>query len=261
LSRTGGIAPLNSGKRRGKSVKMERTDKLRIVDEKGQPDGEDYLLIAAKNMAFKIFEPGMTEGSTLESVSNVLRFGDQILEYFESKEPLAEPLDCKAGCYYCCFNQVWLTPPEALLIAHYVDKTYPDKEKEALMERIRKTLERTEGRSVEERARTRHDTPCILLTSGECSVYDVRPFICRALHALNSEKCRKAFESNSTMAEFEGYSHRYDVYQTVKAGLRQVCTDMGCQMDILSLANAMKQCLEGRGLCEAWVRGDRAFSP
>jgi Fe-S-cluster containining protein len=201
----------------------------------------------------------LIENTALELVSRALWFGDHIVEHFESKEPLAEPLACQAGCHYCCFYQVCLTPPEALLIAHYVKRAYSREEKSDLMNRIEGVLERIEGKTVEEWAETRHDTPCIFLTSGKCSVYNVRPFVCRSLHALNADECKKAFESNSRMAEFEGYSHRYDIYQAVKTGLEEVYFHMGCQMDTMPIAKAMKQCLENAGLSQAWIRGERVF--
>ncbi len=253
--------PVEIRKASTKSVKMEKAEEAQIGDDRRPPGYKDHLFLAAGNIACKIFEQGRTERSALELGSKSLWFGDHMVEYFESKEPLSEPLACKAGCHYCCFYQVWLTPPEALLIAHYTDKAYSRKEKADLMDRIEKVLERTEGKTVEERKQTRRDTPCIFLMGGQCSAYDVRPFVCRALHALNAGECKKAFESNSRKAEFEGYSYRYDIYQSVKAGLQEVCIGMGCQMDILPIARAIKQCLKRPGLGEAWIRGDKVFLP
>jgi len=123
------------------------------------------------------------------------------------------------------------------------------------MDRIEKTLERTEAKSLEERALTRLPTPCIFLAKERCSVYPVRPFVCQALHSLNGDACRKALESNSRLVEIEGYAHRYDIFMTVKAGVEQVCKDRGCQVDTLLMARAMKRCLEDPSLGQAWMKG------
>ena len=60
------------------------------------------------------------------------------------------------------------------------------------MKKIDRTLRLRDGRGFEERAKVLHDTPCIFLACGKCSVYDVRPFACRALHSLDGRKCKKA---------------------------------------------------------------------
>ena len=90
-----------------------------------------------------------SDAKILEEVSMGGRFG----RYGEAKEPISEPLACTAGCYYCCFYQVLLIPPEALLIGNYIEKAYTDQSKQDLMERIETTLRLTEGKSIQERVR------------------------------------------------------------------------------------------------------------
>ena len=230
-----------------------------MASNEKQSDDEDHLLVAAKNIAIKIFEQGITRNNALDLCSSAFSFADHVIQYFESKEPLSEPLACKAGCHYCCFYQALLTPPEALLIGNYLEKAFTEEEKLDLIVRIDRTLALTDGKSVEERAKTWHDTPCIFLANGRCSVYDVRPFICRAWHSLNSGQCREAFESNSRTAETEGYPHRYHIFQTVRDGLQEVSSDMGCQASILEIAKGMKQYINHPSPTEAWIKGDEVF--
>lgn len=238
---------------------MDRVGTHGTSDGGEQSGHADHLLVAVKNMVISLFEQGRVSHNALALHSRALWFANHIIQLFESEEPSLEPLACEAGCHYCCFYQVWLTPPEALLVGHHMENIYTDKQKQDLIRRIEKTLKITDGKNAEERAKTWHDTPCIFLTSGRCSVYECRPLVCAALHSLNGDQCKEAFESSSRLAEIEGHAHRYHIFQTVKRGLVEVSMDMGCQMESLPIAHAMKQYLEHPSPTEAWIKGDKVF--
>jgi predicted RNase H-like HicB family nuclease len=134
-------------------MKIDKAEPEQIPASKDQSDDDDYLYVAAKNIALGIFEQGRTRTNALQLTSRALRFASNIIRQFEAKEPISEPLACTAGCYYCCFYQVLLIPPEALLIGNYIEKAYTDQSKQDLMERIETTLRLTEGKSIQERVR------------------------------------------------------------------------------------------------------------
>lgn len=230
-----------------------------MAANKGRSDHKDYLFIAAKNIAIKTFQEGMTANNALKLASEAFWFGNHLIEHFETTEPVSEPLACKAGCYYCCFYQVLLPPLETLLIGNYVETTYTEQAKQDLMRRIERTLQLTDAKSVQERMAIWHDTPCIFLSNGRCSVYDARPLICAAWHSLDFNQCKEAFESNNPWAGIDGYPYRYHIFQTIRAGLREACTNVGCQTDSLAIAKAMKQYLTHEHPIEAWIEGDKVF--
>jgi Fe-S-cluster containining protein len=239
------------------------TDKLGIEqtpDDKAPGKGHDVLFGTISELAARAMQRGRTREGALALVSQAFRFADEIIEEYESKQPLAEQIACKAGCYYCCCYEVVLTPAEALLLGDYVKQTCSADALADLMKRIDRFLRLRDGRGVEERAKVLHDTPCIFLASGKCSVYDVRPFACRTLHSLDSRKCKEAVMARRRVVEFTGYTHRYYVFQTAKAALRQFCEQMGCQTTDLTIAKAMKQYFERPGLTMAWVRRGEVFT-
>lgn len=205
---------------------------------------EDLLFGAITELAAHAMRQGSTRQDALALVSKAFRFADQIIEDFETKEPLVEPLACKAGCHYCCCYEVVLTPFEALLLGDCVKEKYSEVALADLMKKIDRTLCLRDGRGVEERANVLHETPCIFLESGKCSVYNVRPFVCRALHSLDGSKCKEAVMSKKRLVEFTGYNHRYYVFRTAKAALSQFFEQMGCQTKELTIARAMKQYFE-----------------
>ena len=72
---------------------------------------------------------------------------DHLINYFESANHLPHPIACREGCSFCCFNQVEVTPPEALRIGHYVAQNFSQKDRDGLMKRVNRSLSLKAGKS------------------------------------------------------------------------------------------------------------------
>ncbi len=186
---------------------------------------------------------------------------DEAIERIVSLECLPEPIDCQPGCHYCCYNQPIVTPPEALLIGHSVEKTFTDRERSGLFERMASILELIRDKGQDEIVMMRHELPCIFLTNGMCSVYEVRPAICRACSSTSAEHCATVFESRDTRARLRCYAQIREIFQTAHAGLIENCEDMGCQSDFLLITEAMHDYFQHPRPIEAWLAGDKIFHP
>jgi len=167
-------------------------------DDKAPGKGHDVLFGTIRELAARAMQRGRTRKGALALVSQAFRFAHQILEDYETKEPLAEPIACKVGGYYCCCYEVVLTPAEALLLGNHVKQTWSEGALADLMKKIDRTLHLRDGRGVEEKANVLHDTPCIFLASGKCSVYDVRPFACRALQFIGRSQVQRSRDGEKT---------------------------------------------------------------
>jgi hypothetical protein len=133
------------------------------LDGKAPAKGHDVLFETISELAARAMQRGRTREGALALASQAFRFADQIIEDYESKEPLPEPVACKVGCYYyCCCYEVVLTPAEALLLGNYVKQTFSEGALADLMKKIDRILRLRDGRSVEERAKVLHDTPCMM---------------------------------------------------------------------------------------------------
>lgn len=196
----------------------------------------------------------------LELALNALKWTDEAIQEFITHESLPEPIDCKPGCHYCCFNQPMVTPPEALLIGHQVDHAFTTPEKLELSDRIRRVLAQTVGRPPEEIVMMRHELTCIFLKNGMCMVYQVRPAVCRTCSSTSAKHCEMVFESRDHRARLRCYQQIHEIFKTVYTELVNQCRKMGCQSDPLRITEAIRDFLKHPSPIEAWLKGEIVFN-
>lgn len=202
---------------------------------------------------------GNFENKALELAFEALKRTDEAVQKFTTHESLPEPIDCKPGCHYCCYNQPMVTPLEALIIGHQVKQTFTDHEKLELSERIKRLLAQTDGRSPDEIVMMRHELTCIFLQNGICMVYQVRPAVCRACSSTNAKHCEMVFESRDHMARLRCYQQIHEIFKTVHTELVNQCRKMGCQSDSLRIAEAIRDYIKHPNPIEAWLQGEIVF--
>jgi len=199
------------------------------------------------------------KNKALGLASTGLRWTDDNMERFANLESLPEPLNCRQGCHYCCYNQPMVTPPEALFIGHHVEQTFSDKDQKELIVKIKKILKTTNGKKPDEIAMMRHDLPCIFLQDGMCMVYKVRPAVCRTCCSTSADHCKSIFESRNHRARLRCYEQVREILKTVHLHLVDRCRKMGCQSDFLYIAEAIGDYLKHPNPIEAWLQGEKIF--
>ena len=152
-----------------------------------------------------------------------------------------------------------LTAPEALLIGHHMNQDFPQAEKGLVLATAARAVEITYGKSQTAIAAMRPELPCPLLRDRRCSVYRVRPLVCRAMHALNRERCEAELRTGS-LAGSQYYAHRHEIAVSVSAGLRDGCRAVGCQPGPLNLARALRDFFAQEHPVERWISGENVFS-
>jgi Fe-S-cluster containining protein len=205
----------------------------------------------------EIASRGRTGASTLEIAASALGLADRLVGRYESTQSLPKPIVCRPGCPFCCSNQVELSPPEALLLGDYVARQFSPEAKRGLLAGIAGNLALRAGKTKPELAPLRPELLCPLLQEGSCSVYPVRPLFCRAHHSLAVEQCRREFRAEP-VAEFEFYSHRYEIILSLRAGLLSGCQSIGCQAQVLDHVEALQLCLT-TAVAERWINGEEVF--
>jgi len=211
-----------------------------------------------KALVVETLSCGRNEAATRELAFQAFGLADQLISYFESENHLPHPIACREGCSFCCFNQVEVTPLEALRIGHYLGQNCSPAEKDALMARVVQSLGLKAGKSQKKLARLRHQFPCPLLMGGRCSIYPLRPLVCRAMHTFEAGACEQELLGGK-LGPGEFYAHRYEFVWSISSGLQNGCREMGCQTGILDLVLALQDFFAQENPMERWLSGGNVF--
>jgi Fe-S-cluster containining protein len=105
----------------------------------------------------------------------------------------ASLIACGPGCAHCCVVNVAVLQPEAVTMVDYLQRKLSASQ---LLDLERKIGELYAGiRWLDEDERIRWQQSCALLDeAGSCSVYPVRPLLCRGMTSIDPEACRQAIE-------------------------------------------------------------------
>lgn len=107
---------------------------------------------------------------------------------------------CRAGCSHCCVLNVSALLPEAAAIADWLVNRLTTQERDSLATRL--DHQRRVVRWMDDEERIHRGIPCIFLDSrGHCSIYPVRPLVCRAVTSLDSSRCLQALDPTETGEE------------------------------------------------------------
>lgn len=117
---------------------------------------------------------------------------------------------CKAGCHFCCRQQIPTLPFEAAAIAEFVRTNFSGKALADLRTRtrewfqwLRRDLPVLTGKGIDDATAFYSYGPyCPFLVAGRCSIYSVRPATCRT-HYVSSDpnSCRPQETDPLALAE------------------------------------------------------------
>lgn len=166
-------------------------------------------------------------GAVLTVLRDVMAYAHDIVDALEHSNQ-SPAVACGPGCSYCCHSQIHVLPIEALLILSFIHECFTGKQILLLMARIEQRLQRTSGKSIGTLFSVKSELPCIFLENGMCSIYQARPFICRAWNSMDSSLCKKIFNSGRFDDEIESSSARNFVFESS----RSLFADFGRQLKL-----------------------------
>jgi len=218
------------------------------------------IAAAAQNNVVAIIGQGRVPERALEIAFSAFFLADHLTRRFEAEQELPHPVACREDCDSCCYNQVELTPPEALVLGHHIAQQFSQAEKDLLLAHVERIIEIIARMGKAESAARRREIPCPLLRNRKCSVYPVRPLVCRAMHALDRERCDAELRAGS-LAGSSYYAHRHEIALSVAAGLMEGCRAAGLQSGALNLAQALHDFFVQENPVEKWLAGETVFGP
>ena len=168
---------------------------------------------------------------------------------------------CRAGCHYCCYEQVNVTPPEVFSLVEHIRANWSDGRLQSLRKRLRAAAGKSRGLDHEGYFAARIRCP-LLNAEGKCSVYAVRPLMCRAYNSLDVKACELAARNASKPARERGVRTNGSIHGIMDGafgGLQEALKKSGRQDFLPSLTVALHQALDDPGLEARWLAGEQAF--
>jgi len=123
---------------------------------------------------------------------------DTIIEH--SLQKTVEAAVCEPGCHRCCSINLEASWYEAWAIAIHVDAEMPEPERSEALERIEHYGEELMTMTSEDRLRRSTMCPFIRESDGMCSIYQLRPLLCRAHYVAEGGECGTGVPVNMLLA-------------------------------------------------------------
>jgi len=103
-----------------------------------------------------------------------------------------KPIKCEKGCCWCCYQPVYMTSQEAILIYEYILQVFSSEQVESFKAKAQAKYKKTKGLEEEKKQKIKH--ACPFLIDGSCSVYSVRPMACRIYLSSDASTCKNKFD-------------------------------------------------------------------
>ncbi len=105
-------------------------------------------------------------------------------------------IDCSEGCSYCCSSHITVMPQEAFNIGLHLAQKWGESDFTALAEECLETADHLEKTTLKEFTQN-YFQPCPFLKENRCSIYEVRPILCRNWISTDLDACKKSFNTKN----------------------------------------------------------------
>jgi len=176
------------------------------------------------------------------------------------RHPDSPPVACKEGCYWCCYQNVMISAPEAFRIVRFLRNNMEDGIRDDVVGRLRKLDCKTRGSTSSSRAKLR--LPCAFLHDGRCMIYPVRPLACAEFTSYNVQDCKRGqrigFECDSVIHEKARLIAYGAISRGMFDGLREALpTSDNSPLELTAAVVAALDNVDGE---TEWIHGGDIFS-
>jgi Fe-S-cluster containining protein len=194
--------------------------------------------IASRDAGYTLTLDALRAGISLRAVvsvaADVARFADEAIGIV--KDEYRPSLDCKEGCSYCCCKPgVLVSVPEFARILEYVRAAFSSDDVSALTERAHAYAAQMHGRHFDDFVND--SVPCPFLHEARCSVYAIRPLVCRGYNSTSVDACRDAHTNADHFVPI--FAVIKDVTDGATVGTSQCLKKAGANDALLDLGTAI----------------------
>lgn len=175
-----------------------------------------------------------------------LQFGVERLS--EQAQAQGASIACKAGCSYCCHAEVKVLAPEVFASAKAI-RQLPVAEINSIKQRL------VDHANQNPESSTWNLRPaCPFLADGLCSIYAIRPAVCRRAHSLDKDACAS---SNPEIPQQLGLSLGAEA---LLHGTASAYENQGFDAGYYDFSRALLLVLRDASAEQRWLAGERVFT-
>ncbi|NQU60878.1 MAG: YkgJ family cysteine cluster protein [Rhodospirillales bacterium] len=201
--------------------------------------------------------------ATSKAIEELPLLSDATVQFFERLTrdiletlPPSRPIACAQGCAFCCTStEVHASALEVIGIAAHMADQFNEQETKEISQKIRET---TETKGAQNKNESPPSMPCPLLKDSRCSVYPVRPFVCRGFNSYDAVDCER-HKAGDAETEITGYPHQDIIAHATLRGVQRGLADCGLDGDALDLTPALAIMLETPDAALRWRAGENIF--
>ncbi len=193
-------------------------------------------------------------GAVLPLLTEIMAYAHDIVDALEHSDK-SPAVACSSGCSYCCHSQIHVLPIETLLILSFIHESFTKNQIVQLRDRIGKRLQLTRGKSVDILFPLKEKLSCIFLENNMCSIYQARPFICRAWNSVDSSLCRTIYNTGSFDDEIESSSARNFVFESSRLLFIDLARELKLETVPFEITLAVFNCLATTDPLQLWLSG------
>ncbi|MDP1930366.1 MAG: YkgJ family cysteine cluster protein [Gammaproteobacteria bacterium] len=168
-------------------------------------------------------------------------------------------VDCQRGCDYCCYYKVSASANEIFLISTWMQTRLPAERVESILVAARENAARIAHMTTAQHLSS--NIQCPLLVDGACSIYDVRPAMCRKHHSLNVALCKQSYEHPEDISIPNPEEPQVGMRALAAiAGAREGIERAGLDAGLYDLSTALLETFTDNKPEKRWRKGKKAFS-
>jgi Fe-S-cluster containining protein len=216
------------------------------------------IVQAQRQTTIESLEQRPATTQVIELVDNARTGAAQVVRRMLAHYSNVPPIACRAGCAWCCYKSVAVSPAEALRIAAHLHATRSPSELATVRERIAELDDQTRTMSSLERAHAR--LPCALLADQRCTIHPVRPLTCAGWNAVDVNECKADWFDPESSDEITANVVQIEAFQAMRLGMDLGSEELGIESDTLELTTALRIALDTPDAAERWLAGEQLFA-